>query len=144
MYLLMIVCIVVMCCEKSDCWLAFLSLQWLEAEELHRTYTCGCVRHEVQDLLSAQDQLGNTALHTGVMTGNLEVVEKLIASCKAGGRALNACNADGASALILACKSASSSEGDDDLEKIAIALGIGLSLNAESAHVALGGCVHAN
>jgi ankyrin repeat protein len=74
-----------------------------------------------QDFFSARDQLGNTVFHTCVMTGNLEVLKRLIKSCKGGRNAVNMCNEDGKTALFLACQGASGGAAGN-MEELAKAL----------------------
>lgn len=74
-----------------------------------------------QDFFAAQDKLGNTVLHTCVITGNLEILKRLIKSCKGGGDTVNMCNQDGKTALFLACQGASGGAAGS-MEELAMAV----------------------
>jgi ankyrin repeat protein len=78
------------------------------------------LRRKDKMVLGISDAAGNNAVHTSVLGGNLEILQKVLVCCKGGGDEINALNKDGVSPVYLACQGSSGGGTDEALAKALI------------------------
>jgi len=89
------------------------------------------IRRKDKTVLGIEDGAGNNAVHTSVLSGNLDILQKVLVCCKAGGDEINALNKDGVSPVYLACQGASGGGMDEDLAKALVSRGADKSVVRE-------------